>query len=57
MHKVNHIQDKMNSLEMNKVEVKKAWVTPELEALDGRNTYGGLAPGIEDEDGEDFIES
>ena len=35
------MKDKMKSIENDLIQVKKAWVAPELEALDARKTYGG----------------
>ena len=37
----NIIQDKMDNKEVNCNVVKKVWVTPELEVLDGRETFCG----------------
>ena len=43
--KNNNIQDNMNIENLNANENKKAWMAPELEVLDGRNTYSGGDPG------------
>lgn len=40
----NNIRDKMESVEMIQNENKKAWITPELESMDSRKTYGGWDP-------------
>ena len=46
----NNIQDTMNNEEINGNENKKIWITPELEVLDGRKTYGGTWEGMNEGD-------
>ena len=46
----NIIQDKMDNKEVNCNEVKKVWIAPELEVLDGRYTYGGNLSGMDELD-------
>lgn len=43
----NDIKGEMKSVEINQNnnKIKKAWVVPELEVLNGRKTYGGTLEG------------
>ena len=41
----NIIQNKMDNKVVNCNEMKNGWMVPELEILDGRNTYSGFLEG------------
>ena len=47
-HNFYKIQEEMNE-ETNNNDIKKVWITPELEVLDGKKTYSGEG-GSESED-------
>ena len=44
----------MNNEEINSNENKKKWITPQLEVLNGRNTYSGIIGDVSEN--EEFVD-